>query len=391
MLDSIHVGMSGLLGYSKGLRVIANNTANLNTPGYKGSTLQFTDLFYANSGGGGSPLTQLGHGLGTAGTTFDFSQGDLRQTGNELDLGIDGEGFFVLKDAEGRTRYTRAGQFEFDESGVFVNRTDGSRLAGVDASGNPTDISIAGMRVGAGKPTATAKFTGNLSSTVTEQTVNSVKVYDAIGEEHVLSVKFTNTGATTPNSWKVELFEGQVSVGVSEIIFADGKPRADKAKLSFTYSPAGRPPQTLLLDFSSDVTSFASGNLSTLAMTSQDGNPPGALTSVKFDARGTLVVTYSNGKTAEGARLLLARFRSSDAVEDLGGNRFAAVGDAWETGTAGQGAFGSVRAGALEISNVDLSSEFSNLVVMQRGYQASSQVVSTANEMLQELFSMKNK
>ncbi|RYF35470.1 MAG: flagellar hook basal-body protein, partial [Comamonadaceae bacterium] len=205
MLDSIHVGMTGLLGYSKGLRVIANNTANLNTPGYKGTTLQFTDLFYANGGGAPGAQAKLGSGLGTAGTHTDFRQGDLRQTGNAFDLGVEGEGLFVLRDAEGRTRYTRAGQFQFDGEGSFVSRTDGSQLVGVDAHGNQVDLSLAGMRVSAGKATATARFTGNLSVTADEQTVNSVKVLDERGQEHNLSVEFTNTSNVTPGSWKVEL------------------------------------------------------------------------------------------------------------------------------------------------------------------------------------------
>ncbi|TFY97076.1 flagellar hook protein FlgE [Ramlibacter humi] len=390
MLDSINVGMSGLLGFSRGLRVIGNNTANMNTPGYKSATLQFTDLFYANQANGTEGRTQLGQGLGTAGTTLDFRAADLRQSGNEFDLGIDGGGFFVLRDEQGRTRYTRAGQFDFDQEGRFINRIDGSQVMGLDAGGNLVAISIAGMRAIGGQATRNVRFTGNLSATTPEQTVGSVKVYDAMGGEHTLSVKFTNTGTTTPGSWKVQLLDGSSVVGTTQMVFVDGRPTAATSKFAFTYTPAGRESQELTLDFSSDVTSFASGSLSTLAMTSQDGSPPGQLTKVTFDSQGTLVATYSNNRTARGARLALARFDTTDAVEDLGSNQFGeANGIAWKLGYAGDGVFGSVKAGVLEVSNVDLSREFSELVVMQRGYQASSQVVSTANEMLQELFQMK--
>jgi len=390
MLDSIHVGMTGLLGYAKGLRVIANNTANLNTPGYKGSTLQFTDLFYANGGGAGHAQTRLGFGLGTAGTHVDFRQGDLRQTGNEFDLGVEGEGLFVLRDAQGRTRYTRAGQFQFDAGGNFVSRTDGSQVLGTEVGGGRVDVSLANMRVAAGKSTVTARFTGNLSATATAQTVNSVKVFDERGKEHDLSVVFTNTSTTLPDSWKVELMDGAMSVGVSQVVFDDGSPTAATSKLGFVYTPAGRGARPLVLDFSNDVTSFASGNLSTLAMTSQDGYAPGTLSSAAFDAQGTLVATYSNGQTVTGPRLLLAKFGTPDAVEDLGGSRYAeANGIAWDSGAPTDGAFGRVRSGVLELSNVDLSREFSELVIMQRGYQASSQVIATANDMLQELFRMK--
>jgi len=392
MLDSINVGMSGLLGFSQGLRVISNNTANMNTPGYKSTSLQFTDLFYANLALGTQGRTQLGQGLGAAGTTIDLRQGELQQSNNEFDLALDGEGFFELHDDQGRTRYTRAGQFEFDQDGRFVSRIDKSQVMGLDASGNLVQVSIAGMRAIAGTATRTVRFTGNLSSTTTDQTVGSVTVYDASGAQHSLSVKFTNAGSSAPNTWTVRLLDGQVEVGNTQMTFTDGKPAADSAKLNFSYTPAGGVPQDLTLDFSSDVTSFASGNLSTLAMSAQDGTAPGQLTKVTFDGTGTLVATYSNGKTAKGAQLALARFTTPDAVQDLGHNLFAeANGIAWERGVAGSGAFGAVKAGQLENSNVDLSREFSELVVMQRGYQASSQVISTANDMLQELFQMKGK
>lgn len=391
MLDSIHVGVTGLLGYQQGLRTIANNTANLNTPGYKSATLQFTDLFYSGSATGGRDLRQ-GYGLDTAGTRLDFGQGDLRQTGNDFDLAVDGEGLFVLKDAQGDTRYTRAGQFGFDPDGVLVNKTDGSKVMGLDADGTPVEVKLDGLRFSAGKATTEIRFAGNLSSTGTQQTVGGVKVFDAAGGEHALTLKFTNTGTTTPGSWKVELFDEETLVGTSEIVFEGGEPTAGTRKVQFTYTPAGGTAQVLGLDFGADVTSFASGSLSTLAMTTQDGHAAGNLTRVSFDASGTLVAAYSNGQTAKGPRLALGRFDSLDAVEALGGNAFGeANGIAWMLGAAGEGGFGAVRAGMLEISNVDLSREFSNLVVMQRGYQASSQVISTANDMLQELFGMKHK
>jgi len=130
----------------------------------------------------------------------------------------------------------------------------------------------------------------------------------------------------------------------------------------------------------------------TLKMDSQDGLGPGTLSGTAFDANGVLRLSYSNGQTVKGASLALARFDSPDAVAALGNNQFEMVNkNAWHFGKAGEGAFGSVRAGQIEISNVDLSQEFSDLVIMQRGYQASSQVISTANEMLQQLFSMKSK
>jgi flagellar hook protein FlgE len=392
MLDSINVGASGLMGHQQALRVIANNTSNMNTPGFKSSTLGFADLFYASSPGSNGNTVRLGHGLDATGTQLNFSQGEMRQTGGEFDLALEGEGMFTLRNAQGEMRYSRAGSFQFDANGVFVNRTDGSKVLGMDASGGLREITLDGMRLSAGKATATVRFNGNLSSTMPEQTVGSIKVFDAMGQEHTLSLKLTNTNSTAAGSWHAELMEGSTSLGTAEIVFVDGKPTVETAKPGFSYTPAGGAAQQLVLDLSSDVTSFASGSLSTLAMGSQDGYAPGNLTKVSFDATGTLVATYANGQTARGPRLALGRFTTPDAVEDLGGNLFGeARGIAWLHGVAGEGGFASLRAGMLEMSNVDLSREFTELVVMQRGYQAASQVISTANDMLQELFGMKHK
>jgi len=391
MLNSIYIGMTGLQGYSQGLRVIANNTANINTPGYKGSSLQFADMFYSNNGSGtGSGQMQVGYGLNTAGTVLNFEQGELRQTGNNLDLAIDGQGLFTVKDNSGNLHYTRAGQFTFNADGLLVNRVDDSQVLGQDANGLVGAISIAGKSTIAGKATTTAKFSGNLSSTATEQTINSVKVIDHVGGEHLLSVKLTNT--TTAGNWTVEVLDGTMVVGTGAITFTNGRPTAATSKVNITYTPAGLQGIPLVLDFSTDVTSFAAGNLSTLAFTTQDGLLPGALTGVSFDALGTLVMAYSNGQTVKGSRLSLGRFDTLDAVEANGNNQFDATNSlAWHTGLAGDGGFGSVRSGMVELSNVDLSQEFSDLVIMQRGYQAASQVVSTANDMLQELFQMTSK
>lgn len=401
MLESIYIGMSGLAGYSQGLRVIANNTANLNTPGFKSSSTQFSDLFYSNGNSGGSTgnatgnrTVQVGYGLGAPHTTLNFKQGELRQTGNNLDLAIDGQGLFTLKDSDDQLHYTRAGQFQFDIDGVLVNnRGDKVMALGSGASATTlSEINLTNLRTHAGGATTTIKFSGNLSSTGTEQTVEGVKVFDAVGGEHTLTAKFTNTSATTANSWSVKLLDGAATVGSGQIIFDDGLPTAASAKVNMNYTPAGQSALPLTLDFSANVTSFATGDLSTVAMASQDGYASGSLTQAGFDSSGALVLTYSNGQKTKGARLALGRTDSLDALEAIGGNQFDVVDQrAWRTGHADDGVFGSISSGVVEISNVDLSQEFSDLVVMQRGYQASSQMISTANEMLQQLFSMVGK
>jgi flagellar hook protein FlgE len=392
MLESIFIGMTGLQGYQQGLRVIANNTANLNTPGFKGSSLQFADMFYSyeSVGTGGHRSGQLGFGLNTYSTSLNFRQGELRQTGNDLDLAVDGHGLFVLKAEAGDLQYSRAGQFEFNTDGVLVNRTNAAKVMGVDAAGAMTDITLAGKRTNAAKATTMVSFNGNLSSTTAVQTVGGVKVLDAAGGEHELTLGFTQDSA--PGSWTVKVNDGAGEVGSGTLLFMDGRPAASGSKISVMYQPKGQASMPVVLDFSGEVTSFASGDLSTLAMSTQDGFQAGTLGNVGFDTSGALTLTYSNGQTVKGDRLALGRFDALSAVGSMGDNGFEALDEsAWHLGVGGDSAFGSIRSGVVELSNVDLSQEFSDLVIMQRGYQASSQVVSTANDMLQELFAMKGK
>lgn len=395
MLESIYVGMTGLLGYSRGLRVIANNTANINTPGFKSSSLQFADMFYSggNLGGGSTSQNrdQVGFGLSTAGTSLSFKQGELRQTGNDLDMAVDGQGLFALQDANGKTTYTRAGQFKFDADGTLVSRVNGEKVMGLDERGGLVAITLAGQMMSLGRPTSRVEFSGNLSNTVTEQTIGGIAVVDASGASHTLSMKFSVVSAAqSGTTMKVELMEGTTVVSTGQMVFVGGKPTPETAEIQAAYAPAGQPPMALTLDFSSDVVLFA--GQTSLKVDSQDGIGPGALSGTTFDADGNLTLNYSNGSTVKGARLALARFDSPDAVGSLGDNQFEQLDEnAWHLGVAGEGAFGKVSAGRVEISNVDLSQEFSDLVIMQRGYQASSQIISTANDMLQELFSMKSK
>ncbi|WP_198971506.1 flagellar hook protein FlgE [Xylophilus sp. ASV27] len=391
MIDSIYVGMSGLAGFSSGLRAIANNTTNLNTPGYKSTSMQFSDAFYSRSSSNGGNSGQLGYGLSTAGTALSFKQGEMRQTGNGLDLAIDGEGLFTLKNPDGSTAYSRAGQFHFNADGVLVNAA-GAKVLGLDANGVMSEISIAGMKTQPGKASSVLSFNGNVSPASATQNIAGVKVIDAAGGEHTLSVKLTDTSATTAGSWRVDLLEGSSVVGTGQLVFDNtGRPTAASAKVSMSYTPAGQATVPLTLDFSTDVTSNSSKSVSAINFSKQDGYASADLTSTAFDATGVLILTYANGETAKGSRLSLSRFDSTATVRAIGDNEYEATDSSgWHAGTAG-GAFGSVKSGFVELSNVDLSQEFSDLVIMQRGYQASSQVITTANEMLQQLFSMQSK
>ena len=392
MLDSLYVGVSGLQGFSKGLRVISNNVTNLNTPGFKGSKQQFGDLFYQTTPGGAGQggMAQYGTGLSAMGTSISFLPGEVKQTGNSLDASIDGDGFFVLRTDAGPS-YTRAGQFVFDRNGVLVVRNTEHQVMGYDGNGNLGEISLNGLRFNPAKATAEIDLTGNLSSTTTDFTINNVKVVDAAGGEHLMRVVFRRATQATP-AWTVEVFDGTTSVATGSVRFVDGRPVPAESSISFSYTPAGGVPMDLKLTLGSEATSFASGTSSSLAVATQDGYAAGSLTDVTFDPTGTMTLTYSNGQVTKGVHLAVARFERPDVLEAAGGNEFISTdATAARLGRAGEGGRGAIGARQLELSNVDLSVEFSDLMVMQRGYQAASKVVSTANEMLQELFDMKGR
>lgn len=402
MLDSIYIGMSGLVGYSKGLRVISNNLTNVNTPGFKGSELQFADLFYQQNGSDpgmpGEPSAQFGTGLNTLSTTIRFKQGDLQQTGNQLDAAVTGQGFFIVKDKDGQTHYTRNGQFQFNQDGFLVTTTDDSHVQALNDSGELTDISVNGIKINPPTPTTMVSFAGNLSDATDPAstnpppvfTLNNVNVIDNAGKTHSLTLNFTNKGS---GDWSVDALDGTTAVGSGAIEFSGGTIVAASSKVLLNYAPAGASPLALTLDFS-NVNAFTSvpTSQSPLKVDKQDGIATGDLTNVTFDTDGKLVATYSNGQTTKNTQLALASFDSDLDLKQDGGNTFSFIGTDGRVphlGHANTLSFGSITAGSVEGSNVDLAEEFSQLIVMQRGYQASSHVVTTANDMIQELFDMK--
>jgi flagellar hook protein FlgE len=394
VIDSIYIGTSGLQTFSEGLKVIGNNVANMNTAGFKATTSVFANLYSANSQNGsgqpGGQSTQFGGGVTLARTAIDFSAGELRETDNPLDLYVGGEGFFITRDKDSTELiYTRAGQFEFDKDGHLVVSGTERQVIGLSSTGEHIPVTLDGLRINAPKATETVTMTGNLSSSATDFSVSSVTVIDAAGGEHSLTLKFTpKTDATT--TWTVQVLDGTTEVGTGEIQFSGNQPVAGSDSFSITYTPTGVAASTVKFDFSTNVTSYDTGTSSTLAVSSSDGYAVGTLSKATFDKGGTLTLTYSNGKTATGAKVALALFDSTERLKAQGNSGFTYSGhEGIRVGAANQNGFGSIGSSQVEGSNVDLASEFSDLIIAQRGYQASSRIVSTASEMLQDLFDMK--
>ena len=391
MFESIYVGLSGLMGFSKGLNVLSNNVANLNTPGYKSSSLQFQDLMYELKHSGGESSGQIGTGVGTGSTSINMKQGELRDTGNDLDLAIEGTGFFVLR-KDNQTYYTRAGQFEFDENGFLISRESKARVAALSGGSQLHDINLNGLRTNPPKGTGAVTFTGNLSSSDTQHVITSVKVYDSVGASRDLTITFDNASSTLAGSWNITVADSSGTISTGQILFSNGAPVAGSASITFSYAPSGVAASNITLDFSKDVTAFSAGSDSSLKVNKQDGYAPGALTKANFNSDGYLSLSYSNSQITKHDRIALAWFDYVKGLTLEGNNTF--LNNSSQTARYGNpnlSLFGSVKSGSIELSNVDLTQQFSDLIITQRGYQASSQVITAANEMLQQLFDMKGR
>lgn len=405
MFSTIYSALSGMLGFSKGLDVISNNIANLNTPGFKSSELEFRDLFYRYAQGGGPQdggRSQVGAGLDTGGTRTRFKEGELRDSGNPLDVAIDGNGFLVLQPGNGEQLYgrggaqvyTRAGQLEFGKDGVLVDRNTGFRVMGYEG-GALREISISALRTSAPVATSRIRVTGNLSPGSASADLTNVTVIDGNGRSRTLAFKFTRDTADSAH-WFVEARdENSQLLGTGEVRFQpNGSPAPEATRFSFSLAPDAAP---ITLDIGdpgsfSGLTNFSGPSQSSLQVLSQDGAAAGSLTSATFDESGALRLTYSNGKTQSGPSLALAWFDDLQALRISGGSVFVNDGGQAPTlGTAAEGAMGRIAAGRVELSNVELTEQFTDLIILQRGYQASSQITSVANEMIQQLLDLDGK
>jgi len=396
MLGAIYIGLSGMNAYSKGLQTISNNVANLNSPGFKATSINFTDVF--NYGGGGltysssTDAQQAGNGVRYGEPRIDFGQGDLRQSDGDLDLAIQGNGFLVLLDGD-KTYYARTGQFIVDEDGFISLQGTKYHLAVLDGSRQPVSLNLDAKRTSAPKPTTTVKFADNLSVSGTEAIVSNIAVYDSRGAKQVWQVKLTAVGSTAPGQWTVNITDqtgrtvGTPPPPVLKFIGSTVDPST--TKLTITDTPLGADPLSVVLDFS-EITSFSSGTTSTLRAASVDGNGVGALTSVTIDEKGQVKLTYSNAKTELLGAVALADFRDPQQLQRVGNGLFENRGGGeYRLLASASDGIGKLVSKQVEASNVDLSQEFGDLILIQRGFQASSQVVSISNDMIQQLFGIR--
>ncbi len=389
MLRSLYSGISGLRSHQTMLDVTGNNIANVNTTGFKASAAQFQDTLSQLTQGAGAPQealggtnpAQVGLGVQVAGIVTNFSQGSTQATGRATDMMINGDGFFITR-AGTETLYTRAGSFSPDAEGRLTT-PDGSLVQGwpavngvVQQGGAVGDLRMPKGEVSPGQATTTARVTGNLPSdaAVGTQILQEREIYGADGTARDLTLTFTRSAT----GWTVTGQDANGAAGTTELLLPNGQAAAGSS-----VAVGG-----VAVDLSA-VTGFA--QLRTVSISERDGRSAGTLESFTVGPDGTLVGAFSNGSRQALGRVALAGFVNPAGLEKAGGSSYRATANSGvaEIGAADSNGLGSLDTGALEMSNVDLSQEFTNLIVAQRGFQANARIITTSDEVLQELANLK--
>ncbi|HEY0502219.1 MAG TPA: flagellar basal-body rod protein FlgF [Lysobacter sp.] len=379
MFQALFNSLSGLFSFSRSLNTVSNNVSNMNTPGFRGS-----DSFFSNIEGG--------YGTRIAGEDMRTQAGDLRQSGNPTDIAVDGAGYFVLRDSSGELYYTRAGQFRFNEQSLLVDSVNGYEVMAMDASGNLVTVDLDEYRTIPAVATTGIHVTGNLAPSSTSTDINSITVFDSAGASRVLAMKFTNNTAVTPGSFLATVTDSTgAKVGSGELRFrTDGTPQAGFSSIDVTLTVAGGT-QVIKFDFGTPsalngMTSL-SGMSTSLTAKVDDGHGVLSVNDMSFDEKGILQLTYSQTEKRSGSQVALAMFPNESTLHLSGGRLISgATVVERELGRPGEGRFGRIAGGSLEMSNIDLTREFADMIIIQRGYQASSRVMTVSNEMIEQLY-----
>lgn len=401
-----NVALSGLNAATADLEVISNNIANVNTTGFKGSRAEFADLFAASNVGSGQ--TQAGSGVRLVDVAQQFSQGSIEYTSSGLDMAITGEGFFTLKNDSGYT-YTRAGNFQVDQNGNVVSPQGGflqvypPNGAGGFDTGSLSNLTIASM-TGAPQATDSATFNLNLPANATPPTTtpfdpndptsynqaSPFTVYDSLGAAHSATVYYVNSA---PGQWTANLYVDGTSMGSQPIAFDQNGVLTTPAggQLAFTgfTPPNGAAPMDITIDASA-VTQY--GDTFDPGTITQNGYAPGKVTGIDVDQNGVVSARFSNGQTKALGQLALADFENAQGLKNVGNTQWVETAQSGQVirGAAGTGDFGAVQSGALEDSNVDLTSQLVNMIKAQRNYQANAQSISTDDKMTQTILNIRN-
>jgi flagellar hook protein FlgE len=414
MMRALFAGVSGLRNHQTKMDVIGNNIANVNTVGFKASRVTFKEAFVQLIQGASRPVTlgginplQIGTGVNMGSVDRLFTQGSLENTGQALDLAIQGDSLFVLSNGQNRG-YSRAGNFQLDANGSLVSGTNGYIVQGqmADAAGNFSssssigDIKLQLHSLSPAQQTGQIGLSGNLDAGAAPGATYSMGIttYDSLGGPHDLQLTFTNTA---PGQWSWTASSATAVItpaGSGAVSF-----NPDGSLASFTYpgggagitlTPPGGTAFTVAVNAGTvggidGLAGFA--NPSSAVVTSQNGYPSGTLENITVDTKGVISGAFSNGVSRDLARIALAGFNNPSGLNTDGNNLYTESSNSGlpVIGFAGSTDTSTITPGALETSNVDISQEFTNMIIAQRGFQANARVISTADEMLNELVNLR--
>jgi flagellar hook protein FlgE len=410
-MASFATSLSGLQANSQDLSVISNNLANLNTTAYKGATPAFQDLFYQEIGssGDGNPI-QVGVGTTVGAIPSNFSEGNIQTTGVPTDVAIQGSGFLV-GDLNGQQVFIRAGDLAIEANGTLAS-SNGALIQGyqavngvINTNQTPGPLTISSGAINPPNPTSTAQLSLNLDSgTAVGGTFSTaITVYDSLGAPHILTYNFTNTG---PGAWNYNITIPAADVGKAgaPVVINNGTltfngagqltaPAANVAGIAIPGLADGANTLTFTWDLYDangvgQLTQVAAP--SATSSTLQNGYASGSLVSYTINANGTIEGTFSNGQTQSLGQILLATFANEEGLSRNGSNEFlqTLASGAPNIGIPGTGGRGTLSGGGLEQSNVDISTQFANLIVAESGYQANAKVVTTLDTIVQDTINL---
>ena len=423
IFNSLYIGVNGITAHGDAISVVGDNIANASTIGFKRERAVFSDMLGGvidgQRGGGGVRLGQ---------SQTMFQQGSITTTGNPLDMAINGHGLFEVKGQyNGKTAnyYTRNGQFSLDSTGYVVS-PGGLRLQGytIDPTGvrstTPGDLDLS-SRQSPAVATTTANMTLNLDANspaiaaafdpnnpATQSYTTSMTAYDSLGTAHQIQVAFKNDGSGnwewhasangsdltggTPNS-QTEIASGTMSFNTAGALQSQATTTSSANFLNAT------PGQVINFKFGDDIASGGTGlagttqyaATSSVGATDINGRASGKLTDVSVNSDGSITGTFDNGDSAKIAQVAIASFQNEEGLTRSGDNLYAESADSGQplVDVAGSGNRGSIAAGSLESSNVDLSNELVTLIAYQRAFEANSKTVTTADQMLQTVSNLK--
>jgi flagellar hook protein FlgE len=426
-MASFSIPLTGLEADSTALNTIANDLSNMNTTAFKAQSTNFSDLFYQQIGstGSGDPI-QVGAGVKVASNEISFTQGSINSTGNSTDVALNGSGFFVVGNGEGGYEYSRAGNFSLDSNGNLVT-SNGLNVMGypalngvVNTNAPLTAVNVPVGQVQEPKATSTMGMTANLDATTAQGTQfpAQVTVYDSLGEPHVATVTFEPTATANTWSYSVALPAADFANGVSTAITGTMQFDANgnlttvtpTAGVAGTVGTAVGDVQSIGLNFNNALTDNANDlniqwNLlgsagtpiisqvdtaSAVSATTQNGYASGQYQSFTIGSDGTVTASFSNGQQQNVGQLALANVANSQGLNLLGNGDYVttlASGTA-VVGTSGTSGLATVQDDALEASNVNISTEFSDLIIAQRAFEANAKSVTTFDTVTQDTINM---